>query len=463
MINQDNKKEGEDIEVAEDWKVYFRNDAFRKILTHVSKFANESLEENQEVMGICVGERLDKRLNILNVIPLSHGDIAELGFSQELHQKIIQIEESVNTTNFEILGWYHSRLKGGLFLSHADKSNQLYFQNEKNPDRFIVIVDCSLLNAKNNFGLEIFRLKDFSRGTESEYLKVPYEIELPHTLDFYKWIKELVEDTQRKTPIIINEFDEIRKPALDELQEIPKIQLILNGEVDEFKELIEPIFSGFREGTSKFTDSFIDTYKQQLSSWMMDIRNGSLKGTEYIRSATNQMKNSVENGLEDIQNYFNRSFTEISNVFIKNVSEYIDRRIKSQQDFTGNILKLFEEISEETRTIIERNLLELVENLKEKISYEEVKLYNIKQTDSKIKPLVIKSTNLITEVDKNTNDLSENIINEIKILSSRFTAGLNKEIEELNLDTNPIREKYKEIEDLIERLQKVISDFRQLK
>lgn len=463
MINDDGKKEREHIEIAEDWKAYFRNDAFRKILTHVSRFANESLDENQEVMGICIGEKLDKKLNILNAIPLSHGDIAELGFSQELHQKIIQIEERVNTTNFDILGWYHSRLKGGLFLSHADKSNQLYFQNEKDPYRFIAIIDFSLLNAKNNFGFEIFRLKDYTRGTESDYLKIPYEIELPQTLDFYKWTKELVEDTQRKTPIIINEFDEIRKPAFEELQEIPKVEIALNGEVNEFKEQIEPIFSGFREGTSKFTESYIDTYKHQLSSWLLDIRNGSLKGTEYIRSATNQMKNSVEKGLEDIQIYFNRSFTEISNVFIKNISEYINRRIKSQQEFTSNISKLFEDISEETTTIIERNLQELVENLKEKISYEEVKLYNIKQTNSKIKPLVAKSTNLISEVYKNTNDLSENIINEIKILSSRFTASLNKEIEDLNLDSNPIREKYKEIENLIERLQKVISDFRQLK
>ncbi|MFW9782133.1 MAG: hypothetical protein ACFFFB_07605 [Candidatus Heimdallarchaeota archaeon] len=443
--------------------MFIKNDAFRKMLTHIARFSNESLDENQEVLGICIGETIEKTLNILNVIPVSHGDIAELGFSQEMHEKIMQIEERVSTTNLKIIGWYHSRLKGGFFLSHADKSNQLYFQNEKNPYGFIIIFDCSLLNIENNFGFEIFRLKNLSKGTDSEYLRVQYELEIPQTLDFYKWIKELVEDTQRKTPIIINEFEEIRKPSVEELQEIPKVEVAINGDLDEFNTQIEPVFSGFKEGTSKFAESFIGAYKEQLTRWMIDIRNGSLKGTEYIRSSVSQMKNSIEKGLEDIQIYFDRSFTEISNVFIKNVSEYINRRIKAQEEFTVDISKTFETISEEIKIIIEKNLQELVENLKEKISYEEVKLYNIKQTESNISPLVLKSSDIINEVYKNMNNLSENMNNEIKILSSKFTASLNKEIEDLNLDSNPIREKYKEIEELIERLQKVISDFRQLK
>ncbi|MFX1355052.1 MAG: hypothetical protein ACFE8V_08800 [Promethearchaeota archaeon] len=465
MSNENMKKKEEIIEIAEDWKVFISNNAFRKMLCHVLRFANDSLDEYQEAMGICIGEvnSGDETMDLMNIIPLSHGDLAELGFTQETHEKIKQIGENVTSTNLKILGWYHSRLKGGFFLSHADKSNQLYFQNEKNPYGFIIIFDCNLLDAENNFGLEIFRLKKYSKGIDSEYIKVPFEVEIPKTLNFFKWIKELVEDNQRKTPIIINEFDEIRKPTIEELEEIPKNKIAISSDEVEFNEQIEPIFSGFREGTYKFAESFMDAYKQQLSGWMTDIRDGSLKGTEYIRSTVNQMKNSIEKGLEDIQNYFDRSFTEISNVFAKNISDYIDRRIKSQKEFTLNVSKLFEKITEDIRVIIEKNLQELINNLKEKMSYEEVKLYNITQLDAKTTPLVAKSSNLITEVYKNTNSLSENMVNEIKILSSRFNSNLNKEIEDLNLDSNPIREKYKEIEDLIERLQKVISDFRQLK
>ncbi|MFX0026590.1 MAG: hypothetical protein ACFE8M_09235, partial [Candidatus Hermodarchaeota archaeon] len=98
-----------------------------------------------------------------------------------------------------------------------------------------------------------------------------------------------------------------------------------------------------------------------------------------------------------------------------------------------------------------------------KISYEEVKLYNINQINTKIKPLLNKSSDLLTETYNNTNAISDDLINEIKRLSSKFSLNLNEEIENLNLDSNPIKEKYKEIEELIERLQKVISDFRQLK
>ncbi len=465
MINTPNNNE-EKLEIAEDWKVYIRNDAFRKMLSHIVRFANKSLEDNQEVMGICIGEANseDKTLNLMNIIPVCHGDIVELGFSQEVHEKIMQIEEKIIATNLKMIGWYHSRLEGGLFFSHADRSNQLYFQNEKHPYGFGIVFDNNLLNSGNKFGFEIFRFKTFSKGIDSEYVKVPFELEVPDTLEFFKWIKTLVEDLQRKNPIVINEFDEIRKPMPGELQEIPKIEdvAIQNGD-DNFNAQIQPIFTGFREGTSQFVDTFIDAYKNQLSNWMIDVRNGSLKGIEQIRSIVNQMKDSFEQGLENIQIYFDKSFSEISDVFITNISEYIDRRVETQKEFTTKVSNSFEEISNETQSIIENNLKEFTDKLKEKISYEEVKLYNINQINTKIKPLVNKSSDLLTKTFNNTNALSDDLINEIKRLSSSFSLSLNEEIENLNLDSDPIKEKYKEIEELIERLQKVISDFRQLK
>ncbi len=466
MINTPNNNKEEKLEIAKDWKVYIRNDAFRKMLSHIVRFANKSLEDNQEVMGICIGEANseDKTLNLMNIIPVCHGDIVELGFSQEVHKKIIQIEEKIITTNLKMIGWYHSRLEGGLFFSHADRSNQLYFQNEKHPYGFGIVFDNNLLNSGNKFGFEIFRFKAFSKGIDSEYVEVPFELEVPNTLEFFKWIKALVEDLQRKNPIVINEFDEIRKPMPGELQEIPKIEdvAIKNGD-DDFNAQIQPIFTGFREGTSQFVDNFIDAYKNQLSNWMIDVRNGSLKGIEQIRSIVNQMKYSFEQGLENIQNYFDKSFSEISDVFITNISEYIDRRVETQKEFTIKFSDSFEEISNDIQSIIENNLKEFTDKLKEKISYEEVKLYNINQINTKIKPLLNKSSDLLTKTFNNTNALSDDLINEIKRLSSRFSLSLNEEIENLNLDSDPIKEKYKEIEELIERLQKVISDFRQLK
>jgi len=466
MLNNPNNNKDEQIEIEKDWKVYIRNDAFRKMLSHIVRFANKSLEDNQEVMGICIGEvnSEDKTLNLMNIIPVCHGDIVELGFSKGIHEKIMQIEEKIIATNLKMIGWYHSRLKGGLFFSHADRSNQIYFQNEKHPYGFGIVFDNNLLISGNKFGFEIFRFKTFSKGIDSEYVKVPFELEVPKTLEFFKWVKALVEELQRKNPIVINEFDEIRKPMPGELQEIPKIAEVAigNGD-DEFNTQIQPIFTGFREGTSQFVEAFIDAYKTQLSNWMIDVKNGSLKGIEQIRSVVNQMKSSFEQGLENIQNYFDKSFSEISNVFIKDISEYIDRRVETQKVFTTKVSDLFEEISDEAQSIIENNLKEFTDKLKEKISYEEVKLYNINQINTKIKPLLNKSSDLLVKTYNNTNALSDDLINEIKRLSSKFSLNLNEEIENLNLDSDPIKEKYKEIEELIERLQKVISDFRQLK
>ena len=46
---------------------------------------------------------------------------------------------------------------------------------------------------------------------------------------------------------------------------------------------------------------------------------------------------------------------------------------------------------------------------------------------------------------------------------NKFEKNLKLEIDNLNLNSEEITEKNKEIENLIDRLQKIISDFRQLK
>lgn len=452
--------------IIKDGKVIIKGIAFKKMISHILRFGNEELEEPAEVLGLCIGSfnNEDKSVILQDIYPITHGDIVELGFSEEIHEILNKINQDLLDKGIKVIGWYHSHLGYGLNLSSADRKNQIYLQNEQNPFGFSIVFDTKLIEKDKSFGFEIFRFKDYSKGSESEIEKVDYELEKPSSLDYFKWIQELIEVSQRKSPIIIREYNEPIKPIKEDLQEIPlEGQDLVEEEHNEFYSQLNPIFSGFEEGTSKFNDLFIGVYKEQLRRWMWDLTQGSLKGTEIIRSTINQMKSVISKGLDNVQAYFERSFNEISEVFMKDVSEYIDIRIENDKNLKKEINSIFNQISENLKESLENNVNQVLNQLeKYEISIEK-KVSKTSEINSEIDPILNETSKLVSTSFKKANNLSEDLIKEIELSGSRFQNKLKNEIDDLNLSSNPIKEKYKEMENLIERLQKLISEFRQLK
>jgi len=460
------KENPNEYDIAKNGKVFIKGIAFKKMISHILRFGNEELEEPCEVLGVCIGSINDEDKSIIlqEIIPITHGDIVELGFSEEIHEIILKINQDFLVKGKKIIGWYHSHIGYGLNLSSSDKKNQIYLQNDQNPFGFSIVFDTKLIGKEKSFGFEIFRFKNFSKGSESEIVKVDYELEKPNSLDYFKWIQELIEISQKKSPIIIGEYNEPIKPAMEELQEIPlEGQELVEEENTEFYNQLNPIFSGFEEGTSKFNDLFIGVYKKQLRNWMWDLTQGSLKGTEIIRSTIHQMKSVILKGLDNVQEYFEKSFNEISDVFMKDVSEYIDRRVENDVNLKKEINSIFNQISDNLKNNLENNINQILNQLeKYEISIEK-KVSQISKINSEIDPLLNDTSSLISTSFNKANNLSEDLIKEIELSGSRFQNKLKIEIDNLNLSSNPIKEKYKEIENLIERLQKLISEFRQLK
>ena len=69
--------------------------------------------------------------------------------------------------------------------------------------------------------MKVFKFKDHTNP--EEIIEIIPNILIPDSLEYFKWVQELVENFQRKEPIIIKEYLEAQKPLPEELQEIPKI------------------------------------------------------------------------------------------------------------------------------------------------------------------------------------------------------------------------------------------------
>ena len=459
MKNQDNK----DLELLDDGNVFITSNAFRKMIQHVFKYGNDALEEKQEVMGICLGSR-EAPMKITEVIPIRHGDEVELGLGPGVEEIINHIRDQYLEKELYLIGWYHSHLGYGIYLSNSDRFNQLFFQNAENPHSFAIVFDYKLVEGDKNYGFDIFRFKDTSKGPESEYARVKYEIEKPNTLDFYKWVKNLVEDSQKKVPVIIKEYEELNKVKPEELQEIPKPEeLISEEQSDNISTLFDNVLTGSREGMLKFNEILGEKVVSEFNNWTKDLYQGSLKGIEQIRSSISQMRKSVVEGFEDVETYFNRTFKDISEIFIKDVSGYLDNALNTQTTLKEDISQQLQELNSQSVALLRENLETIKSKISEKISHTEVKIHNIIQANSQITPVLEKVKNDIKILHQNMDSITDSLNEDIIKACGTFESSLKTEWEGININSDSIIEKDKEIQTLIERLQKVISDFRTLK
>jgi proteasome lid subunit RPN8/RPN11 len=403
-------------------------------------------------------------MKITEVIPIRHGDEVELGLGPGVEDIISRIRDQYLEKELYLIGWYHSHLGYGIYLSNSDRFNHLFFQNAENPNSFAIVFDYKLVEDDKSYGFDIFRFKDPSKGPESEYARVKYEIEKPNTLDFYKWVKNLVEDSQKKVPVIIKEYEELNKVKPEELQEIPKPEdQVIEEQSDNISSQFDNVLTSSREGVLKFNEILGEKVLNEFNNWTKDFYQGSLKGIEHIRSSISQMRKSVVEGFEDVETYFNRTFKEISEIFIKDVSGYLDNAIDTQAVLKDNISKQLQDLDSQSVDMIRDNLETIKSKISEKISHTEVKIHNIIQANSQIKPILEKVKNDIKNLHQNMDSITDSLNTDIGKACSNFESNLKTELEGININSDSIIEKDKEIQTLIERLQKVISDFRTLK
>ncbi len=448
----DNKSSGE--------KVFIKKEAFRNMITHVLRFGSEALENSIEVMGLCLGE-LDStngKVIIDNAIPVMHGPKVSVGFSKKDIELFQQIE---NQYKKAIVGWYISRPGWGLDFTEITIANHQYFQNQKFPQGFCLIFDHTLMGIDGNFGFEIFRLDDYTNT--DKYSNVSYEIEIPSTLEYFKWIQKFMEDFQKKSPILIKEINEIIEKTPENLQEIPASEISeqIEGVSEKYRE-ISSILSGFRQGSEKFSESFINTFQNQIGNWIQEIEQGNLRGTEYIVKAVEKMKQALIPGLFKMSTWFKKTLNESVYETKNSIYTYIDKRITSNKQLIEETLKSKQNLINNLNNLIEKKVKDMeseIEGLNNARTQklEETIEFNLKM-EEKIKKLENGLSTIYDQVKLFTLEIDNKVETSIEPLQTNIDEKIKKMSEELE----PFKNNYSEIRILLEKLQKVITEFRNL-
>ena len=464
MVDIVQKVKEEEREIVEDGKVIIKMGAFRNMITHVLRFGSEALDYSVEVMGICMGKK-DKDDNFIveNAIPIAHGSREQVGFTNEDMVAFAQIDEQYADKGMYAIGWYHSHPSWGCFFSDMDIKNHLFWQKKQTPNAFGIVFDHSLMGKEGNLGFEIYRLSDYTKGPQSDYVQVQYEIEIPKSLGFYKWVQKFVEDSQKKAPVLIKEINEIIEPVQGDLQAIPTPEggIDEEGGIDPYPK-ITPIVSGFQEGTAKFAELFMGPMKSQLGSWTNDVTQGALKGTEFMRTTLSQMSEAITFGMAKVQSWFEKNLEEIVDSFKVDVSEYMDTRIKAQKELASEISESAPQTVENLVTLIMDKTKEMVNNIANSAKENFDKLNTANQANAKLEGIINKNSETITSVTNGATTLSDQIGKNIDASIAPFEENISKDIENLTTELNTVKETYSKMKEMFDKLQKSIMELRNI-
>jgi len=446
-------------------KVLIKMSAFKDILSHTFRFANITLDFNDQVLGFCIGSR-DPNNNIIvnHAIPLTHGDIVEIGFSEKIHKVLVQTKEEAAKENFELVGWYHSHPDSeSFFFSDVDKKNHLYFQNEQNPLAIGIIFDHSKLQKGGNFGLEVFRLEDLKKGEKSDTIKVEYEIESPTSLDFYRWVQKLVEYGQTMNPIIIREKLEMSDQTPSDLQEIPMSVGELDSDIELKYPNIEPVVEGVKKGLQNFSNLVLNNYKTELETWSTEFNDGALIGLNKISDSLAHMNLAINNGFEKVEKWIDIKFKERIDEYKGKIEGYVKKRLEGQEELKSTTHKLKESLASEINKNLEQSIDSISKSIKKDLNETINKLYELSMQDKNIKERIENSTKQISNLTNQIENLSIDMLKGISAINHPFEINLSTNYDKLISELELFNKDFGELEELIERLQSIIPDFRNVK
>jgi proteasome lid subunit RPN8/RPN11 len=451
----------ENYDISKEGKVIISKEAFRNMITHVLRFGNEELENSVEVLGICLGKKVENTNNVrvVNAIPLFHGTKAEIGLSADEYKSIgiHKIEERYESQGISIVGWYHSHPGWGLYYSESDIKHHQFYQNGKKPLGFGIVFDYTLMNKEGELGLEVYRLDDYLDNFNTQYHVVEYELEKPNTLEYFKWVQKFSEDLQKKAPILIKEINEITEKVPENLQEIPS-QGSHEAQVESKDQKLDSFISGVQQGTSQFSKIFMDVFKDQLTNWSEDVNHGALKGTEQIAKSISQMKEKTSLGLDKIERWFELTLAEILNESKKKFANYIDKHLIIQEELKNQFTQTKTEISTTLNSELQNKSKDLLSNIESKTELLSEKLQATETLYNKINNLVNISSEKTSKVSDQIKETYDKFPGKIHDTLEPLGQDLKKKVENISNELSEIKKTHEKMEKTINKLQTVINE-----
>lgn len=436
-------------------KVLLSKSAFNQILRHVFRYGSQTLKKKYEVIGLCFGKKDLKNNNLLiiEVLPLTHFEGISDPIALLENTELEFFNEKFSKKEIKNLGWYYSIPGGGLTFNEKHLKSQLFFQSKKNPEGFCIILDPMVMEKDVNSGLKIFHLRNIETPESSKYEEIQFEIQIPNDLEYFNWIKILMEYYEVNNTTFILEESEKEKISENKLQEIPQSSPQKEKQFDT-----NPVFLELETGTLTLLNFVKSSLKSEFDIWLNNIMEGATRGTSVLKGTTNNLKKRLSSGVEQLEKWNSEQIKTNFNEFRENLNHQIELNKNIIADSENSIL--------DTKKIISNNLTE-----KLTLSYAQI-LSTIKESQNKISDnygaLFASTEDMLTKIQnlqERTRSIIENIEPSMQKLNDLFGANneqfnstFKENSQKMKEYFQKIRENFNQYDVLVKRIEDIISE-----
>ncbi|MBN1214166.1 MAG: hypothetical protein JXA99_01865 [Candidatus Lokiarchaeota archaeon] len=435
--------------------IFITKEAFRNMITHVLRFADDSLDTKYEVIGFCLGKQDENNnMMLMNAIPISHGKDIQIGISQSYLDLLKKIEDNYKDQDLKVIGWYISHPSGGIEWNEQDRKNHLYIQTNKKPKAFSIVFDHKLLKKENNFGLKIYSFIDYKKGEQGKYDSIDFEIEEPKTMDYFKWIQKFVEDFYKNNPILISEVKEVSETIPKDLQEIP------TAPIDDFMEIESLPLEKLQSSYTTLINNTNELIYEDIKKIMVNLNQITIEASTKLLNLLYEINEGLSSGMNNLKNWSKSEILGLTERVKETAKDLINKNIAEQKNFESKISDIKNKIEEKTLKIVSEQFKNSSELLKIKIQSLEGKINELKtmQNDSKVD--IDKSNEKITNIK---NKFENEINNFADTLKKDIDENNSKKINELNLVKSKIDNFEKIITDISRKVKDLDSNIDSLK
>ncbi|NHI95026.1 MAG: tetratricopeptide repeat protein [Candidatus Lokiarchaeota archaeon] len=184
-------------------------------LLHSNNYNNDDSDGFQMTMGLIAGKILEGDVFIHKTYCMEHGTSTSVKFGNDSYVKSAEINDKLYNEEMQVLGWFISILDEALLPTSENVTTQLGYQS-MNPRAIGMQIKPERFWEKDlHESIKIFRLKDITAGTGSDWIELPFELIDKSEQNFLNLLKEDFELLNQTLDISALKNDELDK-KLDE-------------------------------------------------------------------------------------------------------------------------------------------------------------------------------------------------------------------------------------------------------
>ena len=226
---------------------------------------------------------------------------------------------------------------------------------------------------------------------------------------------------------------------------------------------IEPVVEGVKKGLQNFSNLVLNNYKTELETWSTEFNDGALIGLKKISDSLAHMNLAINNGFEKVEKWVDINFKERINEYKGKIEGYVKKRLEGQEELKTHTSKTKESLANEINKNLEQSIEAISKSIKKDLNETINKLYELSMQDKKIKERIEKSTDQISNLTYIVENLSIEMLKGISAINHPFEINLSTNYDKLISELEIFNKAFGELEELIERLQSIIPDFRNVK